>query len=120
MLTEIRRTGRCNLYAKGTTLEEVVEKNPHVSSNTSTGHLMEDMIPPRGIIGLLEIKENSKDRFPPSEGRSNTGVETSKRICGATCTAKAELRGGKETLRFKMPHQSVIYHSFEELTDTAR
>ena len=119
MLTEIRRTGRCDLYAKGTILEEVVEKSPHVTSNTSTGHLMKDMIPPRGIIGLLEIKENSEDRFSSSEGRSNTRVETSKRIRGATCTAKAELRGGKKTPRFKIPHQSVIYHPFEELTDTA-
>ena len=78
--------------------------------------ISQNAIMPSGVIGFLQVKENTDSMFPVDKTFMNDGFQTEKSINGGVPMAKPKLERKKKSMEFKIPHELIIHHAFQDLT----
>ena len=74
--------------------QKVLNERRQVSTKAKGEELLQDPTPPRGVIGLLQIKEDGKDKLFLAESLRNVVLQAQEGVSRRTETPEPKLKRG--------------------------
>ena len=101
---------------KGMGGKKILHKEGEVALEPQDVQVLQNAIMPSGVIGFVQVKENTDSVFIVDKTFTNDGFQTEESINRGVPSAKPKLVRRKESMGFKKPHEPIIHHWFQDLT----